>query len=193
MSNTSSSSSEAHIPAPHSTHVFKFCDSTEFKGVRKVVIRGEMRGLSLHQRAKLISSESRVCIAYRDGKQLIVLMENVNADVLYHYCPQLRNFYSCCKESGPTIVLPNTEEFCLVGASGVAWVVGSFIHENGVIVYFLKQTARDIKSPKAVGTWIRSLKNDPVICEGDLALLVEAYKIFARRTERCGTKEQHNE
>lgn len=224
-SSTGSKAPQASTPA---TYTFDFCDNTEVKGMKKVVVHGQMRGLPPFKRAKLLSSEARVCIAYRNGKQLIVLEENVNSDILYHYCPQLRDFYSCCKEAGPTIVLPNTEKFSLVSALGVAWAVGSFIHEvsegtrsfyksyipshsnpkqmfhaaaafrafdlprfsedlvardNGAIVRSLKHTAWNIKSPKSVGKWIRSLKKDSLICQADQALLVEAYKIYARRIE----------
>ncbi|KAK7706669.1 hypothetical protein SLS64_007500 [Diaporthe eres] len=224
----SSTGSKAAQPSNPATYTFDFCDNTEVKGTKKVVVHGQMRGLSPYKRAKLLSSEARVCIAYRDGKQLIVLEENVNSDILYHYCPQLRDFYSCCKEAGPTIILPNTEKFSLVSALGVSWVFGSFIHEVsegtrsfyedyvpshsnpkqlfhaaaafrafdlhrfardlvardiGAIVRSLKRTAWNIKTPKAVGKWIRSLKKDPLICHADQALLVQAYKIYARRIE----------
>lgn len=224
----SSTGSKALQPSTPATYTFDFCDNAEVKGMKKVFVQGRMRGLSPFKRAKLLSSEARVCIAYRDGKQLIVLEENVNSDILYHYCPQLREFYSCCKETGPTIVLPNTEKFSLVSALGVSWVVGSLIHEVsegvlsfyedyipshsnpkqmfhaaaafrafdlhwfardlvardiGAIVHSLKHTAWNIKTPKAVGKFIRSLKKDPLICRADRALLVVAYKIYARRTK----------
>lgn len=224
-SSTGSKAPQSSTPA---TYTFDFCNNAEVKGMKKVVVQGQMRGLSPYKRAKLLSSEARVCIAYRDGKQLIVLEENVNSDILYHYCPQLRDFYSCCKEAGPTIVLPNTEKFSLVSALGVSWVVGSFIHEasegtrsfykdyipshsnpkqlfhaaaafraldlprfaedlvareKGAIVRSLKHTCWSIKTPKAVGKFVRSLKRDTLICHSDQALLVEAYKIYARRIE----------
>lgn len=230
---TSSTGAGAQKPSTPTVYSFDFCDNTELKGVKKVVVRGQMRGLSPFQRAKLLSNEGKVCIAYRIGEQLMVLKENVNSAILYHYCPQLRNFYTCCKEAGPTIVLPNTDEFKLVSALGVGWVVGSFVHEvaigtrsyvkhyiplhadpkqlfhaaatfrafglprfaddlvapdNGVIVHFLKKTARNIKTPKAVGKWLRSLKNDPLICQADQALLGEGYAIFERRTDGYNRK-----
>ncbi|KAG6357273.1 hypothetical protein INS49_015151 [Diaporthe citri] len=235
----SSTGSKARKPStPTSTiYTFDFCDNTELRGTKKVVVQGQMRGLSPFQRAKLLSSESRVCIAYRDGNELLVLKENINSDILYHYCPNLRTFYACCKETGPTIVLPNTDQFSLVGAFGVDWVIESFVHEvsqgarsfysdfvpshsnpkqlfhaaaafrafdlprfaedlvardNGAIVRSLKHTARNIKSPKAVGKWIRSLKKDPLICQADQALLVEAYKVLARRIEGYNGKKVEN-
>lgn len=238
MSATNSSTgSEAHKPSTPITHTFEFCDNSEVKGMKKVVIQGRMHGLSPFQRAKLLSSEARVCVAYRDGKQLMVLKEDVNSAILYQYCPQLRNFYSCCKEAGPTVILPNTENFSLVSVLGIDWVIGSFVHEvshgtrsfykayvpshsdpkqlfhaaaafralglprfaedlvapdHGVLSRSLARTARNIKSPKSVGKWIHSLKNDPMICQADLELLVVAYKVFAKRTAGYGNKKAEN-
>lgn len=233
----SSTGSKAPQPSVPTTFTFDFCDNTEVKGTKQVAVQGQMRGLSPFKRAKLLSSEARVCIAYRDGKQLIVLEKNINSDILYHYCPQLRDFYSCCKEAGPTIVLPNTEKFSLVSALGVAWVVGSFMHQvsegtrsfyrdyipshsipkqlfhaaaafrafdlprfaedlvardNGAIVRSLKHTAWNIKTPQGVGRFIRTLKKDSLICHADQALLVEAYKVFARRIEGYSGKNVKN-
>lgn len=125
----SSTGSKAPKPSTPTTYSFDFCDNTELKGTKKVVVRGQMHGLSPFKRAKLLSSEGRVCIAYRDGNEILVLKENINSDILYHYCPNLRAFYTCCKETGPTIVLPNTDQFSLVCAFGVDWVIGSFMHE----------------------------------------------------------------
>lgn len=236
-SSAGSKARKPSTPTATTTYTFDFCDNTELKGTKKVIVQGQMRGLSPLKRAKLLSSESRVCIAYRDGNELLVLKENINSDILYHYCPKLRMFYTCCKETGPTIVLPNTDQFSLVGAFGVDWVISSFVHEvskgtrsfyrdfvpshsdprqlfhaasalrafdlpqyaehlvapnNGVIVRSLKRTARNIKSPQAVGNWLRRLKTDPLICPADLVLLVEAYKIFARRIEGCSRKKVEN-
>lgn len=234
MSTTNSSTgAEAHKPSTPTVYTFDFCNNTELKGVKKVVVRGQMRGLSPFQRAKLLSNEGRVCIAYRHGEQLMVLKENVNPAILYHYCPQLRNLYTCCKEAGPAIILPNTGDFKLVSKLGVEWVVGSFVHEvaigtrsyvkhyiplhadpkqlfhaaatfrafdlarfaedlvapdNGVIIHYLRKTARNIESLRAVGKWVRSLKEDSLICRADKALLAEADNIFSRRTEGYNRK-----
>lgn len=239
MSATNSSTvSGAQKPAtPPTTYTFDFCDNTELKGVKTVTVRGQMRALSPFQRAKLLSNDGRVCIAYRDGNQLMVLKKDVNSAILYHYCPQLRAFYTCCKEAGPTIVLPNTDKFKFVGVIGVEWVIGSFVHEvaegtrsfvkhyipshseprhlfhaaaafraldlpqfaedlvapdNGVIARALRKTSWNIRTPRALGKFIRSLKKDALICEADEALLVEAYKIFARRTEGYNRKKAEN-
>lgn len=239
MSATNSSTvSGAQKPAtPPTTYTFDFCDNTELKGVKTVTVRGQMRALSPFQRAKLLSNDGRVCIAYRDGNQLMVLKKDVNSAILYHYCPQLRAFYTCCKEAGPTIVLPNADKFKFVGVIGIEWVIGSFVHEvaegtrsfvkdyiplhsdprqlfhaaaafralelsqfaedlvapdNGVIARALRKTAWNIKTPRALGRFIRSLKKDTLICQADEALLVEAYKIFARRTEGYNRNKAEN-
>lgn len=234
----SSTGPEAQKPAtPPTTYTFNFCNNTELKGVKTVVVRGQMQALSPFQRAKLLSNDGRVCIAYRDGNQLMVLKRDVNSAILYHYCPQLRTFYTCSKEAGPTILLPDTDKFKLVGVIGVEWAIGSFVHEvaegtrsfvkhyiplhsdprqlfhaaaafraldvpqfaedlvapdNGVIARALRKTAWNIKTPMALGRFIRSLKNDTLICQADQVLLVEAYKIFARRTEGYNRKKAEN-
>lgn len=111
------------------TFTFNFCDNTKLKGINTVIVRGHMRGLSPFKRAKLLSSQSRVCIAYCYDQELLVLQEDVNSDILYYYCPQLRDFYTSYRETGPTILLPEIEKFSLVSELGVKWAIGSFMHE----------------------------------------------------------------
>lgn len=59
---------------------------------------------------------------------------------------------------------------------------------NGVIAHVLRDVAWSIKSTKDIGQFIRYLKKDPLFCQDDQTLLVEAYKIFARRTQGWSRK-----
>lgn len=144
---SSSSSPEGRKPSTPTTRTYVFCDNSKVE--KTATVRGHMEKLSPFQRAKLLSSESRVCIAYYYGKQLMVLMEDINADILYHFCPQLSGFYNYLKETGPTIVLPNTKQFDLVTALGVEWAIGSFVHEvSEGTRSFVKQYIRRHSDPR---------------------------------------------